>query len=137
MNGFDFKPYCLVCGAWCCKGETNVLKEKQIIKSKENGECVFLKNNLCTKYSKRPFDCRDFPLDVMLINNTLVWVVWKNCPAVKEINLEEFLNKTEKKLVKKYGKTQIKAQAISNKTMLSKKYKKKNMRILRKVNFKK
>ena len=136
MEKFDFKKYCLKCGAWCCKGETNVLKEKHIIQSKENGECVFLANNLCTNYSKRPFDCRDFPLDVMIINDTLTWVAWKNCPALKEINLEDFLNKTEKKLVKKYGKPQIKAQAISNKTMLPNKYKQKNMLVLREVRFK-
>jgi Fe-S-cluster containining protein len=135
MKEVDFKQYCLSCGAWCCKGEKNILSGKKIVKSSKSGECVHLKNGLCNNYSKRPFDCRDFPLDVMVIKEKIVWVVWTNCPAVKEIDLEAFLEHTEKTLVKKYGKKQITLQAVSNQIMLPKKYKKKNMKILRDVDF--
>ena len=135
MTKFNFEKYCLSCGAWCCKGERNILNGKKIVNSKENGDCVYLKDGLCNNYQKRPFDCRDFPLDVLLINGKISWIVWENCPAVKEIDLKEYLKETEKKLVKKYGKKQIEAQAISNQTMLPKKYKKENLKILREVNF--
>ena len=135
MKEFDFKKYCVTCGAWCCKGEKNILKGNKIVDSKKNGDCVFLKNGICSNYSKRPFDCRDFPIDVMIIRGKVTWIVWKNCPALKELNLDDFLEQTEKSLLKKYGKETILAQAISNKTMLPKKYKKRNMKILKEIKF--
>ena len=135
MKEIDFKKYCVSCKAWCCKGETNVLGKSGALKSKPSGECEFLEKNLCTNYSKRPFDCRDFPLDVMVIKGKITWVLWENCPAIKQINMDEYLLHSEKKLVKKYGKETITAQAKSNKTDLPKKYDKKRMRILREVKF--
>lgn len=39
----------------------NFLEKDNIIKIKENGECVFLKFNICTIYSTAPLECKSFP----------------------------------------------------------------------------
>ena len=46
------------------------------IKTNNNGQCVFYKNNKCEIYEVRPFDCRIFPLDIFMINSKYYWVCY-------------------------------------------------------------
>lgn len=34
-------------------------------KKNKSNECIFLKNNLCSIYEKRPFNCKMFPFDII------------------------------------------------------------------------
>lgn len=66
--------------------------------SKNKKSCIFLKNNQCQIYQKRPLNCEMFPVDIRRINNKLYWVILNFCEMPK--NIERDLKKFENALLK-------------------------------------
>ncbi len=64
-------------------------KGKAIIglKKREDGSCIFLRNNLCTIYPSRPMTCRTFPFTFSIKNGCLKYGLATRakeiCPGVK------------------------------------------------------
>lgn len=56
---------------------------KRIIKGTDTGVCPLLAPVGCSKYELRPFACREFPLQIVKINNSLLEVdLLYNCPGL-------------------------------------------------------
>ena len=66
---------------------------------KNNGNCIFLKDNKCTVYKSRPIQCRTWPFWPENMN-TKTWnnEISKNCPGIGKGK------KISSKLIKKYLK---------------------------------
>jgi Fe-S-cluster containining protein len=59
----------------------NDTPELVIINKPETNECIFWnKENGCSIYEKRPFDCRLFPFDIYLFDGVAHWVVFSCNP---------------------------------------------------------
>lgn len=56
-------------------------KEVRLLKITPDKQCYFLDSGKCKIHGHRPIDCRLFPLDIKIQNNTLVWVIYHydNC----------------------------------------------------------
>lgn len=57
---------------------TPVAESRTIVRLVTNadGSCIFHRVGRCTIYDVRPFDCKVFPLDILLINQRYCWVVY-------------------------------------------------------------
>src|SRR4029077_685256 len=54
-------------------------KKIKAIRKKENSDiCVFWdeRGKKCTIYENRPFDCRAYPFDILLIDSKYHWIVY-------------------------------------------------------------
>jgi len=101
---------CKNCDAKCCKIvppmifefekekfydklTTRRFQNKTIFLLRKKGKkCIFLKNNKCQIYAKRPFNCKMFPFDITKINGKYFWIIWDFCifPKNKEKYLKNF-----------------------------------------------
>ena len=138
---FDFKEYCIGCG-WCCQGESPYASKEELkkynaegINKKENESCRFLKNGLCSIYSKRPFDCRIFPIDLKRIHEKIMWILWENCPAAAHMNIDKFLEYIEKELSKGYSFQHILNHVNHDEKNLPDKYSKVKFKVLKEVSW--
>ena len=64
--------------------------------------CTFLTaDGLCMVHDRKPVDCRLFPFDVIKVNGTFCWIVWKfDCLILRdEERFEEYLRDLEEKLI--------------------------------------
>ncbi len=64
------------------EGKTEDMEgSRKKIKSKDNGECVFLEKGRCAIYEKRPSTCRTFPFTVIFTseNHAFVDLNWQCC----------------------------------------------------------
>lgn len=73
-------------------------KNKISLLKKSNSNCIFLMNNKCQIYNRRPFNCKMFPFDIKKIDNKFYWIVWDFCYVPNSI--EKYLKKLEKDLKK-------------------------------------
>ncbi len=68
--------------------------EKEGVKIKDNttknGECIFLKNHVCTIYKHKPFICRTHGLPLVFVNNNDEWELSTCELNFKEFNFEGF-----------------------------------------------
>jgi len=56
----------------------NGKKIKAIKKKNDSNNCVFWDESkrLCSIYEKRPFDCRAYPFDILLVDGEYHWIVY-------------------------------------------------------------
>ena len=141
IEEFDFKDYCRECG-WCCHGESPFVSEDELkevncesSREDEGKPCIFLANGLCSKYDKRPFDCRIFPLDIKKIDGKIMWILWENCPLIPHINIDKFMTYLETELSKKYSFKHILNHISHDNSNLPDKYAKIKFRVLREVSW--
>lgn len=110
--------YCLSsCEAECCKRGTMKISDNQVelmtkgnmslVKSLPNNEyrvkitpCVNESNNKCSVYKKRPVVCREFPIRVFNLKETIISI--GKCKAVDSGVIDEELNtlKLKYKIIK-------------------------------------
>src|SRR4030067_1016469 len=83
-------------------------------KTVEDGKCVFLRQNRCTMYSKRPLICRFYPFWLKTAEKEQrVWYYTKECPGIgkgKPMGKEEFhklLRTASKRTKMKRGKGRV------------------------------
>ena len=126
---FNFNKFCNGCN-WCCYDESPYNGNKKITSNKE---CKNLETNKCSIYSERPFDCRIFPIDVKQIKNKVVWILWENCPALKELDVNRFIDYIEKELLKYYSYQHILNHINHDNANLPKKYDKIRFRVIKEV----
>jgi len=73
------------------------------LKSKKNGECIFLKDMRCTIYSVRPLICRIFPVGFRKRDGMVKILVEeedRHCPVARKADIKDilrFLNLTDDK----------------------------------------
>ena len=72
--------------------------EKIPLLNKSDKNCIFLKDNKCSIYQKRPLNCKMFPIDIKRINDKLYWINLDFCKIPE--NIESNLNKFENALLK-------------------------------------
>jgi Fe-S-cluster containining protein len=142
MEKLDFHKHCVACGIWCCRGEypfktPKMLKELNIDKIGQNPDnsCIFLSENKCVVYSKRPFECRMYPFDICKIEEKYIWILWDACPATKVANLEENFDNFEKNLLNNYSKEFIQDYVRYHEKTKNKKYDNIKFKIIKEVNF--
>ena len=72
-------------------------------KTKEDGKCVFLKDNRCVIYSKRPLICRFYPFGFTNYEQQKTFYYTKECPgigrgeALNEIDFSKLLRQANKR----------------------------------------
>ena len=80
-------------------GENHINSNKQkVLRKKSNSnQCIMWdeKNNHCSIYEHRPFDCRMFPFDIMKYGNDFFWVVYSCNKNSNWSWTEEHLQKLE------------------------------------------
>lgn len=64
---------------------------------KNNGKCIFLKDNICNIYEIRPLVCRFYPFEMKLIDNNVFQILFsgKECSEInkgKKLNEDFFRN---------------------------------------------
>ena len=82
-------------------------------KTAEAGRCIFLRENRCTIYSKRPLICRFYPFGLETIQNQKTFYFTNECPGIGEGKL--MLERDFKKLAELASKRTTTAQAGGNK----------------------
>jgi len=91
---------CIANNGLCCENRTPPIllpNERKLIKGKASKEftfgkeiampkglCCFFKEPFCSVYLKRPVDCRTYPVSVDFENGKTVYLIDRNCPAVKK-----------------------------------------------------
>ena len=95
---------------------------------KHRKECVFLKNNKCSIYEKRPVDCIMFPFDIRKIKGEFFWIVWEFCKTPE--NIENHLSEFEKTIIPKLEKDDLEFYSDETQHECFKNIK---MRVLRKI----
>lgn len=80
-----------------------------LLKKKKGCEsCIFLKNNKCSIYEERPFNCIMFPFDIKRIKNKLFWIVRELCYIPKDsIEIEKELTKFEQLYLPKLNEEEL------------------------------
>lgn len=78
---------CLPCGGWCCHDENIFVTTEEArrlgierVDRRADGACSFYLEGCCTVYALRPLECRLFPLDLLMVNGSIHWVRWDQCP---------------------------------------------------------
>lgn len=73
-------------------------KIKAINKKKNSTQCIFWdeKEKNCSIYEHRPFDCRTYPFDIILIDNKYHWIVYSCNPESNWKWTESYLEMFEK-----------------------------------------
>ena len=72
-------------------------------KTKEDGKCVFLKDNRCVIYSKRPLICRFYPFGFTNYEQQKTFYYTKECPgigrgvAMNKIDFSKLLRQANKR----------------------------------------
>ena len=142
MESVDFHKHCVVCGIWCCRGENPFaipehLKELGIDKIGRNPDnsCMFLHDNKCTIYLKRPFECKIYPFDILKIDGKYMWILWESCPVTKVADLEENFENFEKNLLKIYSREFIQEYVSYHERTKNKKYDNIKFKIIKEVDF--
>ncbi len=142
MENIDFHKHCVRCGIWCCRGENpyvtpKELKELNIDKIGRNPDnsCIFLSENKCMVYLKKPFECRIYPFDILKIEEEYTWILWDACPVTEVANLEENFDNFERKLLNNYSKEFIQDYVRYHEKNLNKKYGNIKFKIIKEVNF--
>ena len=68
--------------------------------------CIFFnENKLCDIYKTRPFDCRFFPFELMIIDSKFYWIIWNiSCPIIenRRNDFEKYLEEHENNLIPKF-----------------------------------
>jgi len=141
IMAFDFRRYCIPCANWCCKGEAVFFSdaEKQKIdlclRKKEN-ECDFLEDSgSCSIYSKRPFECRIFPYDVLSLDGELNWVLWNVCPASAELDAQSEIDRLEREISRVYSLEYVKSYVKYHQNHQPKKYAALTFRPIKAINW--
>jgi uncharacterized protein len=82
--------------------EKRALYRYEMKKTKQSGKCVFLKENRCVIYSKRPLICRFYPFGFINSQLQKTFYYTKECPgigrghAMNEIDFSRLLRQTTK-----------------------------------------
>jgi Fe-S-cluster containining protein len=90
---------CKDCKINCCRKNTipYLTKKEREIHKIEGEECSYFSNNKCQVYKNRPIDCKIFPISIYKQDNKFYWILEKNCPLSKKLNIEEEIKLIEKK----------------------------------------
>lgn len=110
-------------------------KIKAINKKENSTQCVFwdAEKKNCSIYEHRPFDCRAYPFDIILINDKYHWIVYSCNPESDwkwtESYLEMFENDESFKEIKK----NMKIFADNTELILPEEEKKMSYTVLREV----
>lgn len=115
---FTFNPNgCKKCSDFCCSDQDTILTQKDInrikmlgynsdffvkkqgifkfLKLNNDGYCVFLKENKCSIYDNRPYECKCFPL-YAVSDNYGILTIRDECPFIDEslevVEINEFLS---------------------------------------------
>ena len=142
MENLDFHKHCVLCGLWCCRGEypfatPKELKELNIDKIGQNSDnsCIFLNENKCVVYLKRPFECRMYPFDILKIEEKYMWILWDACPVIKVANLEENFDNFAKNLLNNYSKEFIQDYVRYHEKVKNKKYDNIKFKIIKEMEY--
>jgi len=137
---------CKNCNANCCKivppmifkfekslFENNTFFDKYedqnvLLLKKYKNNCIFLKNDMCQIYDKRPFNCKMFPFDIKKIDDKLYWGLVDFCNT--PVDIEKKLVELEKIL---YKLSQEEIELYINYTKSIDDFKNNNFKILREV----
>ena len=82
-------------------------------KTAEDGKCVFLKQNRCIIYSKRPLICRFYPLGLTTNEQQETFYYTKECPGIgrgetlREDDFDKLLRQANKRNRMKRGKGEV------------------------------
>jgi Fe-S-cluster containining protein len=83
----------------CCERRVNVIftdkEAKNLSNKKIVQKCKFFREPFCMIYSKRPIDCRSYPITIDLRGSKPVFVIDLKCPAVRKGIIDRrFINRT-------------------------------------------
>ncbi len=106
MSELENNNICKNCKFGCCEKSTPFLlkNERQNYSIKFKNKCNYLINSKCSIYKKRPIDCRIFPISLKKFKNKFYWILVKNCPLSKKINLQKEIEFIEKVYLSKIKK---------------------------------
>jgi Fe-S-cluster containining protein len=82
-------------------------------KTAEDGKCVFLKQNRCIIYSKRPLICRFYPFGLTTNEQQKTFYYTKECPGIgrgetlREDDFDRLLRQANKRNRMKRGKGEV------------------------------
>jgi Fe-S-cluster containining protein len=82
-------------------------------KTPEDGKCVFLRENRCLVYSKRPLICRFYPFGLKTIRQHRIFYYSNECPGIgrgktmKENDFHRLLKQANRRAVVKQGKGEV------------------------------
>ena len=129
------------------KANENFLKQITIkgikvnaIKRKENSKnCIFWDElgKKCSIYSERPFDCRAYPFDILLVDGKYHWIVYTCNPDSGWEGEESFLNMLENDRAFQDIIKNIEIFAANTERILPEESEKTPYKILREVNISK
>jgi Fe-S-cluster containining protein len=83
------------------------------MKKTEDGKCVFLKQNRCIVYSKRPLICRFYPFGLTITRQQKNFYYTKECPGIgkgetlREEDFQILLTEANKRKRMKRGKGEV------------------------------
>jgi len=110
-------------------------KIRAINKKNNSTECIFWdseKKN-CSIYEHRPFDCRAYPFDILLVNNKYHWIVYSCNPDSDWKWTESYLEMFEKDQSFKEIKKNMKIFSDNTELVLPDEEKKMSYTVLREV----
>jgi len=117
----------------------NGKKAKAIKKKNASTTCIFFDEDerKCSIYQNRPFDCRAYPFDILLINEKYHWIVYSCNPDSDWKWAESYLEALESDKQFEELMEKIDIFAGHTKIILPQESKKTPFTILRQVNYKK
>jgi hypothetical protein len=113
----------------------NGIKIKAINKKNYSTQCIFwdAEKKNCSIYDERPFDCRSYPFDVLLINNKYHWIVYSCNPESDWKWAESYLEMFENDETFNEIRKNMKIFSDNTKLILSEEIKKTPYVVLREV----